>query len=305
MGVCESNNFSPNILRINEEIKELTMNNSIKYSNHEKLKHNYKLISKVSEGAFGRIFIGLGKTGKNYAIKCLLKKKILSKESLLNEIEIGIKVNHPNILKIKEIYESKTKISLVMEYCESGDLFDFIKNSSQGKLNDINTIEIIIQILDALNYLHNEVKICHRDLKPENCLIKINEQRKPIIKLIDFGIAKFIDINNKMTGKIGSIKYMAPEIFIRPFYNEKIDIWSAGIILYNMATGRDAFSLETKEFNNPKIINKNINFNIIKNEEIRELCKELLEKNPNKRINASSAFEKAKTIKKKLIGFNE
>lgn len=212
-------------------------------------------------------------------------------------------MNHPNLLKIKEVYEDITKVYLVMEYCEGGDLFDFITNSPLGKLDDINTIQILTQILDALNYLHNEVKICHRDLKPENCLITINGQKKPIIKLIDFGTAQCLDKNTRMTGKIGTIKYMAPEIFIGSCYNEKVDLWSAGVILYNMTTGREPFFLEEKELDNPQIFNKDINFNLINNNEIRELCKLLLEKSPKKRIDARSALEKAKKIKKELLGF--
>lgn len=303
MGVCESENISPNILRINEEIKELSKNYSIKYTTNEKINNNYSIVDIIGEGAFGRVFIGLDKTGKKYAIKCLLKRNILKGDSLFNEIKIGVKVNHPNLLKIKEVYEDITKVYLVMEYCEGGDLFDFITNSPLGKLDDINTIQILTQILDALNYLHNEVKICHRDLKPENCLITINGQKKPIIKLIDFGTAQCLDKNTRMTGKIGTIKYMAPEIFIGSCYNEKVDLWSAGVILYNMTTGREPFFLEEKELDNPQIFNKDINFNLINNNEIRELCKLLLEKSPKKRIDARSALEKAKKIKKELLGF--
>ena len=303
MGVCESENISPNILRINEEIKELSKNYSIKYTTNEKINNNYSIVDIIGDGAFGRVFIGLDKTGKKYAIKCLLKRNILKGDSLFNEIKIGVKVNHPNLLKIKEVYEDITKVYLVMEYCEGGDLFDFITNSPLGKLDDINTIQILTQILDALNYLHNEVKICHRDLKPENCLITINGQKKPIIKLIDFGTAQCLDKNTRMTGKIGTIKYMAPEIFIGSCYNEKVDLWSAGVILYNMTTGREPFFLEEKELDNPQIFNKDINFNLINNNEIRELCKLLLEKSPKKRIDARSALEKAKKIKKELLGF--
>ena len=303
MGVCESENISPNILSINEEIKELSKNYSIKYTTNEKINKNYSIVDIIGEGAFGRVFIGLDKTGKKYAIKCLLKRNILKGDSLFNEIKIGVKVNHPNLLKIKEVYEDITKVYLVMEYCEGGDLFDFITNSPLGKLDDINTIQILTQILDALNYLHNEVKICHRDLKPENCLITINGQKKPIIKLIDFGTAQCLDKNTRMTGKIGTIKYMAPEIFIGSCYNEKVDLWSAGVILYNMTTGREPFFLEEKELDNPQIFYKDINFNLINNNEIKELCKLLLEKSPKKRIDARSALEKAKKIKKELLGF--
>ena len=306
MGVCESENCSPNLVKIDEEIKNLSKEYLLSNSFHEKIKKSYSLNSKIGEGSFGKVFEATDKGGKKYAIKCINKKKIIKGQLLYNEIKMGIKMKHPNILGIKEIYEEMDKIFLVMEYCEGGDLFNYIIKSPQGKLDEKNTINIIIQILDALNYLHNEVKICHRDLKPENMLIKNNGKNKPIIKLIDFGTAEYIPNEKKITGKIGTLKYMAPEIFSKSFYNEKIDIWSAGVILYNMTTGCEPFELNTKEFKKKPIYNMDINFNYIQNDDIRELCKKLLEKNPNKRLDAKTALEKAKRIRQKfLMNFNE
>jgi calcium-dependent protein kinase len=306
MGVCESENMSPNLVKIDEEIKNLSKEYSLKNSIHENLKDSYKLKSQIGEGGYGKVFIATDKKGKKYAIKCINKKKIFQAQSLSNEIRMGIKMNHPNIVGIKEIYEEMNKIFLVMEYCEGGDLFEYITNSPQGKLDEKNSIDIIIQILDALNYLHNEVKICHRDLKPENCLIRNNGKNKPFIKLIDFGTAEYIHNGKRISGKIGTLKYMAPEIFVNPFYNEKIDLWSAGVILYNMVTGCEPFELNTKEFKKKHIFNIDINFDYIKNEDIRELCKDLLKKNPHKRIDAKTALEKAKNIRQKfLMNFNE
>ena len=276
MGVCESENVSPNLVKIDEEIRNLSKEYLLNNSFHEKIKKSYSLNSKIGEGSFGKVFEATDKLGKKYAIKCINKKKIIKGQLLYNEIKMGIKMKHPNIVGIKEIYEEMNKIFLVMEYCEGGDLFNYIVNSPQGKLDEKNTINIIIQILDALNYLHNEVKICHRDLKLENCLVRNNGQNQPFIKLIDFGTADYIHNGKKMSGKIGTLKYMAPEIFIKPFYNEKIDLWSAGIILYNLVTGCEPFKFDSTEFKKKMIFNYKINFNFIKNDDIKELCKSLL-----------------------------
>ena len=222
---------------------------------------------------------------------------------MANEVRIGIKIHHQNILCIKEVYEDIKTISFVMEYYDGGDLFDFITKSLSGKLNNINTIDILIQILSALNYLHNEENICHRDLKPENFLISISEQNRPIVKLIDFGFAQYISKGQKMSGKIGSIMYMAPEILKSQPYDEKIDIWSAGVIFFNMITGCEPFShgnLKNMEYN---ILNKPINFELIKNNDLRNLCQEMLERDPEKRIDSRNALKKAKIIKRKI--FNE
>ena len=304
MGLCDSNNENLgncyNQVKIDGEIKDLSTDYLLKESIKIPIISKYKFLeSKIGQGAFGNIKLGKDESGKIYAIKEIKKKKILKGQLLANEVRIGKKIKHPNILGIKEIYEDMQLISIVMEYCEGGDLFDFITKSPEGKLDDKTTIDIITQILDAINYLHNEVKICHRDLKPENCLIKVKNAKKPLIKITDFGTAHFIDKNNRITGKIGTLKYMAPEIFTRPYYDEKVDIWSAGIILYNMTTGREPFALDTKEYKSHQVSNHEINFDLIKNDDIRGFCQELLEKNPNKRIDAKIAFEKAKIIKKK------
>ena len=306
MGLCETINNSSSLIRIDDKIKNISTEYLIDNSIHENIKNHYKLNSKIGQGSFGKVFLAEDNSGEKYAVKCFKKKKFTSDNFSINEIKIGLKVKHPNILGIKEIYEDMKSIYLVMEYCNGGNLLDYIVKAPSGKLDDITTVNIIIQILDAVNYLHNIIKICHRDIKLENCLISYKEENKPIIKLIDFGTAQYIEKNKKFKGKIGTLKYMAPEIFVRPFYDEKVDLWSVGIILYNMATGRDAFELKIKKNTNVDILNKEIIFDLIENEDIRNLCKELLERNPNKRIEAKVALKKAKIIKQKLfMNFNE
>lgn len=303
MGVCETNNNPTHLVKVDEQIKNLSKDYLFENSNQESIKKNYKLLKKeIGHGSFGKVFIGIDSDGKKYAIKCIKKKRISKGQLLANEVRIGLKMHHPNIVGIKEVYEDMKKISLVMDYCDGGDLLNFITKSPHEKLDDMYTIDIITQILEALNYLHNEVKICHRDLKPENCLICFNGNNEaPLVKLIDFGIATYIYNGEKMKEKIDTVNYMAPEIFSKPSYNEKIDLWSAGIILYNMTTGCEPFEFKKKEFKKiHSLNNKDINFDLIKNESIRELCKEMLERNPNKRIDAKTALKKAINIKRNI-----
>ena len=308
MGICEStsneNSNNYNKVKIDGEIKDLSTDYLLKESIKIPIKSKYKFDeSKIGQGSFGQVLLGSDKNGQTYAIKIIKKKKILKGQLLANEVRIGTKMAHPNILGIKEVYEDMKTISFVMEYCEGGDLFDFITKNPNGKLDDINTIDIFIQILNAINYLHNEVYICHRDIKPENFLITINEQNRPIVKLIDFGLAQYINKGQKMRGKIGTIMYMAPEILKKQPYDEKIDIWSTGIILYNMMTGCSPFTAGDANFKIYQILNREINFDLIKNDDLRELCKQMMERDPEKRIDARTALEKALLIKRKI--FNE
>jgi len=307
MGICESDNINNNFynkVRIDGEVKDLSKDYLLGESIKIPIKTKYKLEEiKIGRGSSGQVLLGFDKEGRAYAIKVIRKKLILNGQLLANEVRIGTKLNHPNILGIKEVYEDMKTISIVMEYCESGDLFDFIMNSPQKRLDDFNTIDLLIQILSSLDYLHNVLKICHRDLKPENFLISINEQNRPILKLIDFGLATYICRGEKMKGKIGTTMYMAPEILKNEPFNEKIDVWSAGIILFNMMTGCEPFASGNEKFKQYQIINKPINFDVIKNDYLRELCQEMLEKDPEKRLDAATSLEKAIIIKRKI--FNE
>ena len=171
MGVCDSSkeNFDfGNRVKIDGEIKDLRTDYLLETSNKMPIKSKYKIIdSQIGHGSFGKVSTAVDESGKIYAIKTIKKKKISKGQLIANEIRIGTKMHHENVLGIKEVYEDMKNISLVMDYCEGGDLFDFVTKNPQGKLDDINAIDILIQILKAINYLHNVVKICHRDIKLE------------------------------------------------------------------------------------------------------------------------------------------
>ena len=305
MGICTSStepDFNYNHVRVDGKYKDVTKDYLLKESIKEPLTNKYKLTKKkIGNGAFGKVLMGLDSLGNKYAIKLIQKIKIINGQFLLNEVRIGTKVNHPNIVKIKEVYEDKKFILFIMDYIEGGSLFNYITSSPEGKLDENTSIDIMIQILEALDYLHNQAKICHRDIKPENFLVTFTKENKPFVKLIDFGLAIEIKKGEKMKGRIGTTIYMAPEILKKSKYNEKIDMWSAGVLLFNMVTGCQPFSYGNEDDKIYQIINAKIEFEAIENEDIKCLCKDLMEINPNKRIDAKNALIKAKNIKKILL----
>ena len=260
---------------------------------------NFYKISKniIGEGASGQVCIG-EKDNKKYAIKRIRKDGINSPQQMILEAEISLNISHKNIMNYIEIFEDLNYIKCVMELGEGGDLFDFILNYPSGHLPDDIAIDLLIQIFEVLDYLHNDKRIIHRDLKPENILIYIDENNNPIVKIIDFGLATYIPKDNKkLTEIVGTRAYSAPEIIEKCGYKEKIDEWAVGVIMFNMLTGYEPFMGKTPSQLKDNIRFSKINFNLIQSEELRELDKKLLNRYVQKRISAKEALEEIIKIK--------
>jgi serine/threonine protein kinase len=259
-----------------------------------KLKQEY-----LGKGSSGIVCEATNSRGQIFAVKRVNKTQIKNYINMTEEVEISKIVNNKNIIKTYEIFEDEKTISFVMELIEGGDLFEFILKSPNQKLSDKQTIDFLIQILETISYLHNDLNVCHRDLKPENFLIETNDNIKPIIKLIDFGFACHIPSNGYMEQYFGTPIYTAPEIIQNWSYSEKIDLWSVGVILFNMTTGCQPFSTDEDDINK-EVLEKDIQFDVIDNENIRNLCMKLLEKYPAARIDAKKALEEAIEIRDNL-----
>ena len=156
--------------------------------------------------------------------------------TLTNEIKIMKQLDHPNIVKLYEIYQDTRNIYLITEYLEGGELFDLILKSKH--FNENIAAKIMKQLLSAIAYCHSK-KIVHRDLKPENLLIvKTNTYE---IKVIDFGLSRTFEPNKNMYSRMGTPFYIAPEV-LKKKYNEKCDVWACGVILYILLSGNPPFN---------------------------------------------------------------
>ena len=153
-----------------------------------------------------------------------------------------IQMDHPNIIKLYEVYEDNRYIYLIMEECSGGELFDRIidRINNKNMFTEKEAAQIFKQMMSAMCYCHGQ-GICHRDLKPENLLF-LNASEDAPLKVIDFGLSRiFNKTDNKMTTKVGTAYYVSPEV-LSGDYDEKCDIWSSGVILYILLTGDPPFN---------------------------------------------------------------
>ena len=207
-----------------------------------KLEDKYEIMKEIGSGGFSRCLLVKNKTtGLLFACKELPKKKLTDYEGLMREVNLMIKLDHPNIIKLYEVYENDKYIYLIMELCTGGELFDrIVDNTEKGvQFTEKQAANLFKQMMSAINYCHKN-GIVHRDLKPEN-LLYLNKDENSPIKVIDFGMSKRFESKHFMSEKVGTAYYISPEV-LQGKYDEKCDIWSAGVILYIIICGYPCFN---------------------------------------------------------------
>ena len=198
----------------------------------------YKQEDKIGFGKFSEVYrVTEVLTGISCAVKIINKVSMnqAEREMIRKEISILKNFNHPGIIKIKEVFDSRKSVKIVLEYVKGGDLLKKIKGE---EVKEAKVKEIVKKILEIVKYLHCS-GVIHRDLKPENILI-IEDDEGTQIKIIDFGLATYTLPGELKRFKCGTLGYTAPEVFTHQYTN-KIDIWSIGIILFAYLTGKLPF----------------------------------------------------------------
>ena len=244
----------------------------------------------LGSGSFGRVFlVAHNETKELFALKTIEKRKIMTTYGRLDiiheEINIHSKLSHQNIIKLYNIYEDEETINIIMEYAPKGNLYHLIKQEKNG-FSEHKAFEYFIQILNAVYYLHSN-NIIHRDIKPENILISADNK----LKLCDFGWAKELTLENRSTF-CGTMEYMAPEIVGSENYDYSVDIWSLGILLYELLFGHSPFKANTTNNIIQNIKSHELNYD---NKNLSNSCKDLIQKllemNPQKRLKLKDILE--------------
>lgn len=291
---CESLNPERYVALVEDEDNNNDKSKIRRILNHSKYKFTPV---NVGRGLTSVVAIAVDRQGKKYAVKQIKKySKEYHPDWAKNEAAISVMMNHPNIIKTYEIFEDDSSVNFIMDLCEKGDLVQYI-NYKHGKLSSSVIINIFIQVLETIDYMHNTLHVCHRDIKLENYLISNDNGKFPQIKLIDFGFATRFSKGKKMTEQLGTLEFMAPELLSNNGYDEKVDIWASGVLLYVLATAKIPFNKNSNTPIDEQIFRKNIEFDLIKNFYLRGLCQKLLDRNPERRPDAKEALNLARNVK--------
>ncbi|KAM1307382.1 hypothetical protein ACFX2H_009640 [Malus domestica] len=254
---------------------------------------DYLVDRQIGSGSFSVVWHARHRVhGTEVAIKEIATGRLNKKlqESLLSEIFIMKKIDHPNIIRLHDIIEVPGKINLVLEYCRGGDLFMYIQR--HGKVPEALAKHFMQQLVAGLQMLRDN-NLIHRDLKPQNLLLSTNDNNS-VLKIADFGFARSLQPRGLAETLCGSPLYMAPEIMQLQKYDAKADLWSVGAILFQLVTGRTPFTgnnqiqllqniLKATELQFPSDSNN-------LSSECKELCQKLLRRNPVERLTFEEFF---------------
>jgi calcium/calmodulin-dependent protein kinase I len=201
---------------------------------------NYKFGRTLGKGSFATVrVVTCLQDGSKWACKIIDKKALNQedKDALQVEVDTMMKVNHDHIVTLKEVYDTASKFYMILELCQGGELFDRIVQLEH--YSETQAMEAFTQMVEAVGHCHM-LSIVHRDLKPENLLYQ-DALPNMCLKLADFGLAQIVSPSNRLHTACGTPGYVAPEILKGRNYDQSVDIWSLGVILYILLCGFPPF----------------------------------------------------------------
>ena len=259
------------------------------------IRKEYRFKNQLGGGHFGTVRRGYRISEKNKKMKFFAIKSIPMKNlscninDFIKEVDIISTLDHPNIIKFYETFHDDYFFHIVMELCKGKEIIHQMGN--YGFIEEKKVTYIIFKVLLAIAHCHNR-GVTHRDLKPENILFD-SMKKDAEIKILDFGLSRKYDKEQKMHSILGTPYYVAPEV-LKGEYDEKCDIWSIGAMTYLMLCGEPPFNGNSNNEIFKKIVKENIKINTLLWKNIsnnaKDFVKICLSKNSNKRPSAQEAL---------------
>ncbi|CAD8080929.1 unnamed protein product [Paramecium sonneborni] len=248
---------------------------------------HYRFLLDLDQGAFGIVSLQYNYiTNNKFAIKTLTASNKQCQKQIMNEIMTLRYLDHPNIIKLYEVFKTNQTFSLVTEYIDGKTLKQL--STEVNQIQDIQILCLLKQLFEGLSFIHKN-NIIHRDLKPSNLIL----QKDGLLKIIDFGLACFDFDQLQNSLKCGTSGYCAPEILQnlanKNQYDSKVDVFSAGCVLYKLQTSRSLFEAETSKLVLKK--NKNCLYHIKQQGRIFDLIRILVKPNPLDRPTSLQVFQ--------------
>lgn len=233
------------------KLSELSSNYVSEYFDGVSCADHYEIhgTNKLGKGSYGSVYLATHRiTGDESAVKVMNVDKVTSYylRKLHTEISILKEIDHPNIIKLKDVYFGKRSVYLVTDLCRGGELLELLNSGkSQGFVfREDRASKLMRDMISAVHYLHSK-GIVHRDLKLENFLFETKSASSPLV-LIDFGLSKHVEKSERLSQRVGSCYYIAPEV-LSGGYDYRCDIWSLGVLCYMLLSGSPPFFGKTVE----------------------------------------------------------
>jgi len=242
--------------------------------------NDFEIGKPLGKGKFGNVYLAREKLSKYIvALKVIFKHQVQKagcEHQLRREIEIQSHLRHPNILRLYGYFYDDSRVYMILEYAPKGELYTLLK--SVGKFGDAQAATYINQLADALSYCHSK-KVIHRDIKPENLLLGIHGE----LKIADFGWSVHAP-SSRRTTICGTLDYLPPEMIEDKPHDERVDLWSLGVLCYELLSGKPPFETPTHDATYQRITRVEYRFPINLLPEACDLISKLLKKNPSDRL---------------------
>eukprot|EP00048_Salpingoeca_helianthica_P018172 m.241110 g.241110 ORF g.241110 m.241110 type:complete len:381 (-) comp23989_c0_seq1:27-1169(-) len=240
----------------------------------------------LGQGKFGHVYLAREKASKFVvALKVLFKKQLQSggvTHQLRREIEIQSHLRHPNVLRLFGYFHDDTRVYLILEYAPKGELFKELKRV--GHFDEHRAAHLVKQMAEALQYLHGK-SVIHRDIKPENLLLGADG----ILKIADFGWSVHAP-SSRRTTLCGTLDYLPPEMIEGREHDEKVDLWSLGVLCYEFLVGQPPFLAEESAMTYRRIARVDLQFPDSMSLFARDFIGRLLQHTPEDRMGLSEAL---------------